>query len=105
MNRDVGGVPVPTEISIDRAFGAFGKAQFPIAEGIGIYGRLGFVSAEATARVAGTEITASASDEALAYGLGFEIGVADGFGVRFDWTQYDFDEGWDGFALVGVARF
>ena len=107
VNVDVSGVQIPTEISVDRAFGVFGKAQFPIAEGIGIHGRLGFVSAEgeATIQVAGIQATAELSDDALAYGLGFEIGVADGFGVRFDWTQYDFDEGWDGLALVGVARF
>ena len=55
--------------------------------------------------MAGTQVTVELSDDALAYGAGFEIGVADGFGVRFDWTRYDFDPGWDGFALVGVARF
>lgn len=107
VNVTADGVTVPVELSVERAFGAFGKVQFPIAEGIGIHGRLGVVSAEAeaTVRVAGVQATVSASDDALAYGVGFEIGVADGFGVRFDWTQYDFDEGWDGFALVGVARF
>ena len=107
VNLNVGGVQIPTEISVDHAFAAYGKVQFPIAEGIGIHGRLGFVSAEAeaTATVAGTRVTVEGSDDALAYGLGFEIGVGDGFGVRFDWTQYGFDEGWDSFALVGVARF
>lgn len=107
VNVSGNGRTVPVEISVDRAFGAYGKVQFPVAEGIGIHGRLGFVSAEAeaTATAAGTQITVEASDDALAYGIGFEIGVGDGFGVRFDWTQYDFDEGWDGFALVGVARF
>ena len=102
-----GGATVPVEISVDRAFGVFGKAQFPIAEGIGIHGRLGFVSAEAeaSATVAGTRTSVEVSDDALAYGVGFEIGVGEGLGVRFDWTQYDFDEGWDGLALVGVARF
>ena len=46
VNVDFSGVTIPTEISVDRAFGAFSKVQFPVAEGIGIHGRLGFVSAE-----------------------------------------------------------
>ena len=48
-NLTVNGVTVPIEVSVNHAFGAFGKAQFPIAEGIGIHGRLGFVSAEGEA--------------------------------------------------------
>ena len=74
-----------------------------MSEDISIHARLGLVSAEAELEVAG--ISVSASDEALAIGIGGEIGVGDGFGVRLDWTRYDFDNGWDSLSIAGVARF
>lgn len=93
------------DVSLDYAFGGYVVGRAPIAENANLFGRIGYVTAQAEASAAG--VTFSDDDDGFAYGVGGEW-FFDGYnGVRVDYTRIDFDTAGDAdtFGISYVRRF
>lgn len=97
-DENVGGL----DASLNYGLGAFAKAQYPLAENLSVFGRLGYVWAE-------VEVDGLGSDDAdgLGYGAGVEYAFAGPNAIRADYTRYDYEDGAeaDGWSLSYVRRF
>lgn len=100
-DENVGGI----DASLEYALGLYAKAQYPLNEQFSIFARAGYVTAELEASVGG--LSASDSEDGLAYGAGAEFAFAGPNAVRFDYTRFDFDDGAesDNFGLSYIRRF
>lgn len=72
-----------------------GLAAIPLTEGFSIYGKLGyaFYDADATARRGNLQETERSSDEDLVYGIGVDLAVLRGFGLRVEYEIVDVSNG------------
>jgi opacity protein-like surface antigen len=72
-----------------------GLAAIPLTEGFSIYGKLGyaFYDADATARRGNLQETERSSDDDLVYGIGVDLAVLRGFGLRAEWEIVDVSDG------------
>tara|TARA_R110002072_G_scaffold90929_3_gene203202 strand:- start:1002 stop:1529 length:528 start_codon:yes stop_codon:yes gene_type:complete len=93
------------DVSLDYAFGGYVVGRVPVAENTNLFGRLGYVTAQADASAAG--VTFSDDDDGFAYGVGGEWLFDGRNGVRLDYTRIDFDNGGeaDTFGVSYVYRF
>lgn len=98
---------VPIEASVDYGLGAFAKAQYPLADQVSVFARLGYVYYEAEVRGLGAAPQSVADSEGgVGYGVGAEWAFAGPNAVRADWTRNDFDDGeTDAYTLSYVRRF
>lgn len=93
------------DVSLDYAFGGYVVGRAPIAENANLFGRIGYVTAQADASAAG--VTFSDDDDGFAYGVGGEWFFDGRNGVRVDYTRIDFDnaDAADTFGISYVYRF
>lgn len=89
-------------IGLNSAFGAFGKAQLPVAERVRVFARAGVVQAELEVEATGLG-SASESETGAGYGVGAVVDVAENIYIRGDYTRYDIEDvEADGF-FIGVG--
>ncbi|WP_439637661.1 porin family protein [Oceanicaulis sp.] len=99
----IGGVP--GDIGLDYGLGIFAKAQYPLAEQVSVYGRLGYAYHELDASIASAQF--EDSSDAFAFGGGLEWTVSGPNAVRLDYTRYEYDGDGDAdaFSIGYVRRF
>lgn len=93
------------DLELERAFGAFARAGFPVLDTLTLFGRVGYVDATIEASAGGA--SDSVSDNGFALGAGGEF-VYGQTGLRADFTHYEFDDddvSANGFALSVFYRF
>lgn len=72
-----------------------GLAAIPLTDGFSIYGKLGyaFYDADVTARRGNLQETEHGSDEDLVYGIGVDLAVLHGLGLRAEYEIVDVSDG------------
>ncbi len=98
----VGGVT--GDVSLDYVAGVFGVVRPLSNENGSLFLRAGYTTTEGEASVAG--LSATADDQAWAYGVGGEYFFDGRNGVRADYTRFDYDDGGEGdfFGISYVRR-
>ncbi|WP_022701510.1 porin family protein [Oceanicaulis alexandrii] len=96
---------VSGDVGLDYGLGVFAKAQYPLAEQVSVYGRLGYAYHEIDASFAGAQF--EDSSDAFAFGGGLEWTVSGPNAVRLDYTRYEYegDGDADAFSIGYVLRF
>lgn len=104
-DEDLSVAGVPAEVGLDYGLGIYAKAQYPLAEQVSVYGRLGYAYHEFDASVA--TVNLDDSSDAFAFGGGLEWAVSGPNAVRLDYTRYEYDGDGDAdaFSINYVRRF
>lgn len=79
-----------TEFEIDHIIGGFARLSAPVSRNAFVFGRLGYYFSEAETSTGG--ITISADDDDFAAGAGVQVNLRGSTGLRFDYTNFGFDE-------------
>lgn len=99
---NVGNVKV--DVGYDYLVGAFAVGKIPVADNFDLLGRVGYYSAEVTAKTLGASSTDTI--DGLALGVGGQYMLDEKNGVRLDYTYLDSDDGnADAFSLAYVRKF
>lgn len=100
---DVGGTTA--DVEVNTAFGLFAVGSLPVAEGVQLFGRVGYFTAEVEASAGGA--SADDSEDGVAFGAGVKWYPQDGaWGVRGEYTRVEFDDdSADIIGISGVYRF
>lgn len=90
-SKAIGGVNADLEVT--HLFGFYGRASLPVAEGISIYGLLGYTQGKLKALIPG--VSATGSDSSVSYGLGAEFPLDKSTSVGLEYASLirgkDFD--------------
>ncbi len=106
ISSGVSGISIPIELQMEYALALLAKAQYPVFDDVSVHVRFGGIHASFEGSISSLSISNSESDEGFAYGIGSEIGIGDGYGIRLDWTRMDiFDDTADGVSIGLVVRF
>jgi hypothetical protein len=95
----------PVEFTLDHYFGVYGKGILPVSEYFAFYGVLGVAAGKVTAQ--GFGYSASSSDTAVSFGLGFDLAFSQHHVLYFEWAElfYGSDYEVDAASLGYVYRY
>lgn len=91
------------DVGLNYGVAGFMKAQYPVAEQLSVFGRVGYAWAEFDASAAG--LSFQDDDDGLAYGVGAEWAFSGPNAIRFDYTRYSFEGDANVWTLGYVRRF
>lgn len=80
----------PVDVSLDEQFGVYGVGFLPVSERADVFGRIGYVTIDASGSLGDFET--GVDDDGLAYGVGAQWRMTDNFALRGDYTRLDADE-------------
>lgn len=77
-----------TSVELD-GFGAYAVGTLPLGTGFELFGKVGFIAWDATAKVG--SVSADTDDTDFAYGIGAAYFFNDQFGLQGEWEAINFD--------------
>ncbi|MFW5661899.1 MAG: porin family protein [Oceanicaulis sp.] len=97
-DEDVAGL----DASLNYGLGAYLKAQYPLADAVSVFGRVGYTWVEAELEGFGSD-----DSDGLGYGAGVEYAFAGPNAVRVEYTRYDLEDDAeaDAYSVSYVRRF
>ncbi|KCZ92910.1 porin family protein [Hyphomonas johnsonii] len=94
---------INTKVELDSSYGVYAVGRIPFSEKADVFGRVGYVSTEISAKAAGVNV--SADDDAAAIGIGGDYYFTPKQGIRLGYTYLDYDDSVDVIDVAYVLKF